>query len=129
MKTILLDTNAYAALFEDEKAPLLDALASAETVWMSTIVLGELYAGFRAGSKYGKNAADLQEFMGGSTVRVAEVTSETSEIFGEVKHALKKRGTPIPMNDIWIASQCMELGSVLVTYDGHFKNVAGLRIW
>ncbi len=37
--------------------------------------------------------------------------------------------TPIPINDVWIASHGLESGATVITYDGHFKHVSGLRIW
>jgi predicted nucleic acid-binding protein len=46
-----------------------------------------------------------------------------------VKQGLKKGGMPLPINDVWIAAHTLETGSTLVTYDNHFKNVAGLRLW
>ena len=46
-----------------------------------------------------------------------------------VKQDLKKAGTPLPINDVWIAAHTLETGSTLVTYDGHFKKIAGIRRW
>ncbi len=54
---------------------------------------------------------------------------ETADIFGMLKSALKKAGTPIPINDIWIASHAFETGALLVTYDRHFDKIQGLRLW
>ena len=50
-------------------------------------------------------------------------------MFGKVKRSLAQAGTPIPINDVWIAAHTLETGCTLVTYDAHFKKVAGLRIW
>ena len=58
-----------------------------------------------------------------------DASQETSQIFAEIKYNLKKAGTPIPINDVWIAAHTFETGSVLITYDAHFEKVAGLRIW
>ena len=129
MRSVLLDTNAYAALLRGDNPSLLDHISMADNVLMSAVVLGELYAGFRGGSRYDANVADLREFLDGPMVSVAAITDETAEVFGDVKDGLKKRGTPIPMNDVWIASQCIELGAILVTYDPHFDKVQGLRFW
>ncbi len=63
------------------------------------------------------------------TVQIATASQETSEEFGEVKHRLRAAGTPIPINDVWIAAHALELGAVVVTYDAHFHRVAGLRLW
>jgi tRNA(fMet)-specific endonuclease VapC len=47
----------------------------------------------------------------------------------EIKHALRKAGTPLPINDVWVAAHAVETGSVLVTFDAHFKEIKGLRLW
>ena len=128
MNTILIDTNAITALFQGEMA-VLDAVAKAECVYASAIVIGELEAGFRGGSRYAVNLAILNRFLAKPSVTVLPVGRETGECFGRVKQVLKAKGSPIPVNDIWLAAQSMETGSVLVTYDGHFDRVDGLRLW
>ncbi len=50
-------------------------------------------------------------------------------ILGEVKAALKRAGTPISMNDVWIAAHTIETGAMLVSFDSHFLKVKGLRLW
>ena len=57
------------------------------------------------------------------------VTAETGEVFGQIKNELQKAGTPIPLNDVWLAAQAMETGSVIVSFDAHFDQVSGLRRW
>jgi len=54
---------------------------------------------------------------------------DTADIFGFILASLRKSGTPIPINDVWIAAQCLETGSLLVTYDKHFAQIPGLRLW
>ena len=128
MKNIVLDTNCYAA-YRIGHNRVLDALASAETVYMSAIVLGELYAGFKGGTKMLENQRQLDLFLAKPTVKILDVGQESAEIFGEVKDRLKKSGTPLPINDVWIAAHTIESGSVLVSYDRHFMAIAGLRYW
>jgi tRNA(fMet)-specific endonuclease VapC len=128
MKKILLDTNAYIRFLRgDEK--VMTYLAQAESVYMSVFVLGELFAGFKAGSKEKDNRRLLERFLLKPTVSVLEATIETADIFGLIIASLKKSGTPIPINDVWIAAHCLETGSVLVTFDEHFTAVPGLRLW
>jgi len=128
VKSVVLDTNAYIKfLTGDEK--VLGAMGKADTVYMSVIVLGELYAGFKGGSKEHKNKLILEKFLQKSTVKILDITHETSEVFGQIKNTLKTRGTPLPINDIWIASNAVETGSVIVTYDNHFKKITGIRLW
>lgn len=128
MKKILLDTNAYSRLFTRDES-VLRALAEANVVYMSVFVLGELYAGFRGGGKERENVKLLKKFLGKPTVEVLNATEDTSKVFAQIKDTLKKAGTPIPINDVWIAAHAFETGAVLITYDNHFQKVADLRLW
>ncbi len=128
MKGVLIDTNAYGRLLAGDGL-VLDALAEAEHVHLSVFVMGELLAGFRGGSKSLQNRQTLKAFLAKPTVAFLGATTETAEIFGQIKDDLRKAGTPIPVNDVWIAAHAMETGSVLITYDGNFQRVPGLRLW
>ncbi|MCP4137353.1 MAG: type II toxin-antitoxin system VapC family toxin [bacterium] len=128
MKKILLDTNAYSGFLRDDEK-VYDMLAGADTVYMSIIVLAELYTGFKGGSKETWNKDLLQKFLKKPTVEIIDASAETAEIFAHVKSTLKRSGSPIPINDVWIASHALETGSLLVTYDEHFKKVPGVRLW
>jgi tRNA(fMet)-specific endonuclease VapC len=128
MKKILLDTNAYVRYLRGDER-VLAYLTQADTVYMSVFVLGELLAGFRAGGKEKDNRRILERFLLKSTVTVLDGTIDTADLFGLVTASLKKSGTPIPINDVWIAAQALETGSVFVTFDEHFSTVPGLRLW
>ncbi|MEK7745688.1 MAG: type II toxin-antitoxin system VapC family toxin, partial [Elusimicrobiota bacterium] len=125
---VLLDTNAYTALLAGEKR-VLEALTDADCVYLSVIVLGELHAGFRGGGRREENEKILREFLAKPTVSPLLLSLETAQVFGEIKDRLKRAGTPIPINDLWLAAQAVETGSVLATYDAHFQRVPGLRLW
>ncbi len=128
MRAILLDTNAYTKYLRGDPR-VLDALAKAGLVYMSVFVLGELFAGFRSGSKEKANRQILEAFLAKPVVQVLAATRETADYFGLIKSSLKKAGQPIPLNDVWIAAHALETGSVLVTFDSHFQIVPGLRTW
>jgi len=125
---VLLDTNAYVHLLAGD-VRILDAIAEADQVYLSVFVLGELLSGFRGGSKFAENSKTLKAFLATPTVEFRGATVETAEVFGQIKHDLRKAGTPIPINDVWIAAHAMETGSVLISYDDHFQRVPGLRLW
>ncbi len=128
MKAALLDTNAFTALFRGDET-VLTALDSAEIVYASVIALGELEAGFRGGARYVENVGILERLLAKPTVITLPVSRDTSECFGRIKETLRRKGTPIPINDLWLAAQAMETGSVLLTYDRHFTLIDGLRLW
>ena len=128
MKKIVVDTNAYAQLLTGNEM-ILDTIANAETVYVSIFVLGELFAGFSGGSKEKQNREILNRFLLKPTVKILNATTETAEVFGHIKSNLKTAGSPIPINDVWIAAHAIETGSVLVSFDAHFKNVPGIRLW
>ena len=128
MKKIILDTNAYTRLLVGDEN-VLDVVASADTVFMSIFVLGELHAGFLGGKKERENRDSLKKFLLKPSVKILNATSETAEVFGSIKNSLILAGTPLPINDVWIAAHGVETGSVIITYDTHFKQVPGLRLW
>ena len=128
MNKIILDTNAYTRLLAGDEN-VLDVVASAETVFMSIFVLGELHAGFLGGTKERENRDVLKRFLLRPSVKILNATYETAQVFGSIKNSLTLRGTALPINDVWIAAHGIETGSVIITYDTHFNHVPGLRLW
>ena len=128
MRRVVLDTNAYAALLSGD-ARVREALGAASEILLPAIVVGELEAGFRGGTRYAENAAVLKRFLAKPGVRVIVCGHETARIYGEVKAGLRHAGTPIPANDIWIAASVLEYAAVLVTFDRHFVSVRKVRLW
>jgi len=128
MNKIILDTNGYTSYLGGDQN-ILKALASAQITFMSIFVLGELYAGFKGGNHEKENIRILRTFLKKPTVTTLNASNETAEVFGMVKTSLRQAGTPIPINDVWIASHALEIGAVVVTYDKHFAMVPGLRLW
>ena len=120
MMRILLDTSAYSHLMCGNRniATLLD---QADEVLLSAIVVGELRAGFKNGSKERQNKAVLQDFLSVINVSVLSIDGDTAERYSVIFDYLKKAGNPIPINDIWIAASAMQHGLVLVTSDQHFS--------
>lgn len=128
MTKIILDTNAYSSFMAGDRR-VLDYIVESQDVFVSTIVVGELFAGFYGGRRFEENKNELKEFLSKPGVSVVGVSLETAEIFGEIKNRLRANGTMIPLNDIWISAHAIETGSKLVTYDAHFRQIAGLRLW
>jgi tRNA(fMet)-specific endonuclease VapC len=124
---VLLDTSAYSALRRGHSTTI-DVLRRSETVGVCAIVLGELYSGFRAGNRWAENATQLAQFLSKPSVRVLNVTAETALRYAEVDVYLRKKGRPIPRNDVWIAAVALEHGLHLLTLDDHFREIPLLLI-
>jgi tRNA(fMet)-specific endonuclease VapC len=122
---LLLDTDAYSALKRGH-AVVADLVRRSDEVLISTVVAGELLHGFRCGSRFERNRQDLDEFIACPFVTVVPVTLVTADRFSRVAAGLRKRGTPIPTNDIWVAAQAMETGAELLSFDRHYEAVDGL---
>jgi tRNA(fMet)-specific endonuclease VapC len=89
MSRVLLDTNAYTALFRGVPE-ILTVIVRAERVYASVIAIGELEAGFRGGSKYAENVEMLERFLAKSAVAVLPVSRDTSDCFGLIKDSLRR---------------------------------------
>lgn len=126
MTRVLLDTNAYRALGagNPEALALLDRAAA---IAMNTIVLGELLAGFAAGSREQENRRALAEFVEAANVEWLPLIHATAEEYARIYKSLRSAGRLIPTNDMWVAASAMEHAMPLFTYDRHFDEIAHLR--
>lgn len=122
---LLLDTNAYSAMMRGHEE-VVRQVRSAEAVYFSSIVTGELLYGFRHGTRFLQNREQLEAFLASPHVHFLSVTFTTSDRFGLIAADLRKRGTPLPSNDIWIAAHALESGTDLLSFDQHFNHIAGL---
>ena len=118
----LLDTSAYSAFLRGH-AELKLALQRTDRIVLTPIVLGELGAGFRAGTRRKKNEAELRQFLSSPRVDVVAVDAETAERYAVILHGLRSAGTPIPTNDIWIAASAMQHGLRVITTDVHYTRI------
>lgn len=127
MNRILLDTNAYTA-FKQGEAGVLEILQHADLIGMSTIVLGELTAGFAAGSRHKANLNELHQFLNTPRIAIFAVDEVTATYYARVYANLRQKGKPIPTNDLWIAATALQQGCKLCSFDAHFKTVENLVI-
>lgn len=126
MRPILIDTNAYAAFKRGDEA-IVTVLQHAPSLLMCVTVLGELLAGFAAGNRESVNRGELTRFIQSPRVKVVASTAATADLYGLIYAALRRKGQPIPSNDLWIAASCLEHGAALLTFDAHFQAIDGLR--
>ena len=122
---VLLDSNAYSRLMrgDDQTAAVV---RDATELLMSAVVVGELLYGFRNGSRFDRNVADLRSFLDNPYVSFVPVGSISADRYSRIAAALRAKGNPIPTNDVWIAAHAMETGADLVSADRHFEAVDGI---
>lgn len=122
---IMMDTNAYSG-FKRGDHEIVETIARADEIMITPLVLGELRAGFRGGSRENANLLELEELLSSSRVSVHVIGEATAIFYSEIYSTLRAEGKPIPTNDLWIAAATMETGSILLSRDVHFDAVAGL---
>jgi len=122
---IALDANAYSELTRGHRG-VGSLVRHSKRVLLPAIVAGELLYGFRHGSRFEENWARFEAFMESPIVSLIPVTLTTADRFARIAASLKRKGTPIPTNDIWIAAQAMEAGADLLSSDPHFGAIEGL---
>ncbi len=121
----LFDTNIVIALFAGE-AVLSDKIAEAEDISIPAIVIGELFYGAKKSANPEKNSERIESFSTDNLIRNCD--TETARWYGRVKNRLRKKGRPIPENDLWIAAIAFQYDLTLVTRDDHFEEVEDLKL-
>ncbi|MCK5055231.1 MAG: type II toxin-antitoxin system VapC family toxin [Candidatus Aminicenantes bacterium] len=127
MKKILIDTNIYSDAMRG-KGYAVDILKRNEQLLFSPIVIGELLSGFKRGNQEEKNKRELKDFLSRERVYELSISSDTSEFYAFILEQLKKQGTQIPTNDIWIAASAMENGAAIASRDEHFLRINGIMV-
>jgi tRNA(fMet)-specific endonuclease VapC len=116
---LALDTNRYTDLCRGDVS-VVETIELAEEVWLPFIVLGELRAGFAVGSQGARNEAVLRRFLLKPGIGVLYPDEQTTHHYGAVYRQLRKQGTPIPTNDMWIAAIVLQHSLILFARDVHF---------
>ena len=121
---LILDTNALSAAAEHDPSAL-GVVARAEYLAVPVIVLGE----FRLGIAQSRHRASyenwLQEWI--SSITVLDIDDDTTRSYAAIGLELKRKGKPIPTNDLWIAALCRQHSLPLLSRDRHFDFVPGLK--
>lgn len=122
MSRYCLDTSAYSR-FQRGDPRVVEILDGAEWIGVPAITLGELRTGFLLGTHRDRNETGLREFLANPAVETLVVDGEVSVHYAGIVADLRRAGTPIPTNDIWIAATAARFGALVLTFDGHFAKV------
>lgn len=127
MNKIIIDTNIYSNFLRGI-SEVNEVLRQVSHIGISVVSIGELLSGFRAGHRIKENREDLGQFLDSPRVTIYQLDVDTAEYYSAILNQLKKKGTPIPTNDIWIAAVAFQQGLPLYTLDSHFSYVEGLLL-
>ncbi|MFN8093173.1 MAG: type II toxin-antitoxin system VapC family toxin [Vicinamibacteria bacterium] len=122
MSRLLLDTSAYAAFFRGHPTAVA-AVREASELALSPIVLGELRSGFLKGSRRARNERELAEFLASPRCTVPPIDEDTAERYAAIHGYLRRQGTPVSPNDLWIAASAAQHGLTVVTRNGDFDRI------
>ncbi len=127
MNRILIDTNIYSNSLSGNP-DVVAVMRQVSHIGITVISMGELLSGFKAGNREKENRQELGIFLDSPRVYLYTVNEDTAEYYSSILNQLKKKGTPIPTNDIWIAAVAFQYGLQLYTLDTHFSHVEGLLL-
>jgi tRNA(fMet)-specific endonuclease VapC len=119
----VLDTNIYVD-FAQGNPDVVDLIAKRSTeILLPAAVVGELFYGFMKGSRSGYNEEKFRHFVTTLEVRIIDIDEEVARKYAVIFLDLTRKGTRIPINDVWIAACTMSCGGTLVTRDRHFEHI------
>ena len=120
---LVLDTNIYCDYAEGLQHAVDFLATRGDDIYLPSIVLGELTYGFMRGIRQQFNEKKLQEIIKKLKIEIIDINQNVSRKYAIIYLSLVKKGTKIPINDVWIAACCMEVGGTLLTRDQHFQHV------
>jgi tRNA(fMet)-specific endonuclease VapC len=119
---IAIDTNRYVD-FAKGLTEAVEVFRRADEILVPFVVLGELRAGFAGGTRTGQNEATLVRFLDSRRVDPVFPDEETTHHYARLFYQLRRQGTPIPTNDLWIAALAVQHQAHLFARDSHFDHL------
>lgn len=119
---LALDTNRYTDLCRGHPE-VVTVVEYAEAVFLPFVVVAELRAGFALGKRGPENERVLRSFLMKPGVFALFADDQTTHHYAAVFRQLRRQGTPIPTNDLWIAALVLQHGLVLCARDRHFQRL------
>ena len=128
MNSVVLDTSALIDFLE-QRGQLADALVAFDMLVLPAAVDAEFRAGLDPDTRNGrKRAALLDDLLSDTSVEFAAAGRRESAKYAQLYRYLRANGTPIPINDIWIAATALVRDAAVCSTDGHFRQIPLLRL-
>jgi predicted nucleic acid-binding protein len=122
LNRLCLDTSAYSH-FKRGNQQVVELLDTADWIGVPSVVIGELWLGFLQGAHLDRNISEFDQFLANPVVHEIFIDHDVGQIYAEIVLALRRSGSPLPTNDIWIAAAAARSGATVLTYDSHFVNI------
>ena len=120
---LVFDTSSYCD-FAEGLPDAVNAISTyGQSIFIPSVVLGELLFGFMKGTKQGFNERKLRQIVNRLKIEIIDINADVARKYAMIYLSLQRKGTKIPMNDVWVAASCMEVGGTLITRDKHFEYV------
>ena len=129
MPRYMLDTDTCSYIMKRSHPTVLKRLKAVPVtdVCMSVITKAELLYGVEVSPRRAQDAAALAAFL--PYVEALDFADDAALHYAEIRADLKKRGTPIGANDLFIAAHASALGLTLVTNNTtEFERVSKLKL-
>ena len=120
-----IDTNRYTD-FAWGLSEVVDRLRRVEHIFVPFVVPAELRAGFLLGTRSEHNERNFVAFLNAPRVELLFADEDTTHHYARLFQQLRRQGTPIPTNDLWIAALVVQHDLVLYARDQHFDRLGQL---
>lgn len=121
----LIDTNTIIKLMAHDST-LRWRMGHDFRCFLSFITVGELYAGAHQSTRKSFNFGEIRRLCNEVPILIWDL--DIADTYGRIHASLRRKGKPIPENDIWIAATALRHGMTLITLDKHFEVIEGLPI-
>ncbi len=122
---IAIDSNRYTD-FCKGLPEVVEVLQDASEIHVPLIVIGEQRAGFAHGVHREKNERTLTRFLNNEAIFILAPDEQTTFFYADLYAYLRKKGKPVPTNDLWIAALVLQHQLVLFDRDSDFDHIPQL---
>ncbi len=123
---LLLDTSAVIESWR-KNPEVVTTLTATSGLLLPVIVYGELLLGAEKSQHPERKFKEITTFL--KAVSLLDIDRSTAKHYSKLRTALERQGTPIPENDLWIASLAVQYGLYVYTVDKHFQLISGLKLF
>jgi len=128
MSKVAIDTNIITKILNGTIGKVIPQSKMPTELYIPLTVYAESRGGSLAGANPKRFIAQLDAFIARNDVHLSKpINIETAEAYANIYADLKKCGTPVSPNDMWIAAECVTQNFVLLTLDSDFDKMPQVR--